>query len=62
MTPPDIEISKAATKLTADVGIVFRPLGDKNFHESEIVSLITQYYDKLPDYMKASFAPPEILT
>ena len=41
MAPPDIQISKAATKLTADTGIVFRPLGDKNFHESEILDIIT---------------------
>ena len=40
MAPSDIQISKAATKLTAETGIVFRPLGDKSFHENEILDIL----------------------
>ena len=48
--------------MTADVGLVFRPLGDKNFHESEILNIVTEYYTKLPEHMRQSFAPPDIIT
>ena len=62
MAASEIPISKAASKLTADVGITFRPIGDKNFHETEIIPLLKEYYAKLPAQMKASFGPPEIIT
>ena len=62
MAPSDIQISKAATKLTADIGIAFRPLGDKDFHESEIVGLLSEYYEKLPESLRQSYAPPDIMT
>ena len=61
MTPPDIEISRAATRLTADTGIVFRPLGGQKFHEREIVDIIREYNTKLKDSLRSSFAPPELL-
>ena len=61
MTPPDIEISRAATRLTADTGIVFRPLGGQKFHEREIIDIIKEYNTKLKDSLRSSFAPPELL-
>lgn len=61
MSPPDLEISKAASRLTADAGIVFRPLCGKQFHEREILAVLKEYNAKLHDSMRLSFAPPELL-
>ena len=61
MSPPDLEISKAASRLTADTGIVFRPLAGRQFHEREILDILKKYNSKLNDSIRLSFAPPELL-
>ena len=55
-----------AEDLIEDPGLVFRPIfkldgsnSQQPFHERDILQIITQYYEMLPEDLRKSFAPPE---